>query len=213
MARRNDHSREEIRDMALRAAENLLDREGVTGLSTRKIATEIGYTVGSLYLVFHNLDDLIVHVNSRTLEQLAEQLDQATEGGGEACDRIIELGRAYLDFASRHPGRWGLIFDHRLPPETALPDWYHRQVMALFDRVADLLAAVAPDRSPAARALAARALWSGVHGVCTLALGGKLDLAGITEAAALTDSLIRNYLSGWCLAGEPGILGSGAEPR
>lgn len=200
MARRNDHSREEIRDMSLNAAEALLDREGAAGLSTRKIAAEIGYTVGSLYLVFQNLDDLIVQVNARTLRQLGERLDEAAIGRGDAGDRMVELGRAYLDFAARHPGRWGLIFDHRLAPETALPDWYRRQVMALFERVAALLAVVAPDRSPADRALAARALWSGVHGVCTLALGGKLDIAGNAGAEELIDALIRNFMSGWCRA-------------
>jgi AcrR family transcriptional regulator len=197
MARRNDHSRDEIREMALKAAEDLLDRQGAAGLSTRKIAAEIGYTVGSLYLVFHNLDDLIVQVNARTLTQLAEWLDQATARGQDASAGLIELGRAYLHFAALHRGRWELIFDHRLTPGVLLPEWYRRQVLSLFARVEALLAGLAPNRPQADHALAARALWSGVHGVCTLALGGKLDIAGIADAEKLTDSLMLNYLSGW----------------
>lgn len=200
MARRNDHSREEIREMALAAAENLLDREGTAGLSARKIAGEIGYAVGSLYLVFQNLDDLCIQVNARTLGNLGEQLDRVVSRDDEILARILALGRTYLDFAARHPGRWDLIFGHPPIAGTELPDWYRRQVGTLFDRVEVLLASFAPERSPMDRALAARALWSGVHGVCTLALGGKLDIAGIAEAEKLTESLIRNYLSGWSAA-------------
>jgi AcrR family transcriptional regulator len=197
MARRNDHSREEIREMALSAAEALLDREGAAGLSTRKIAGAIGYTVGSLYLVFQNLDDLVIQVNARTLGQLGAWLDRAAPPHCDARSGVMELGRAYLRFAARHRSRWELIFDRRLAPDMVLPDWYRQEVMALFGRVERLLADYAPERSEEDRALAARALWSGVHGVCSLALSGKLDLAGIVEAERLTDSLIENYLAGW----------------
>jgi AcrR family transcriptional regulator len=197
MARRNDHSREEIREMALRAAESILDREGAAGLSTRKISGEIGYTAGSLYLVFQNLDDLITQVNARTLSQLGDCLDQAAAREKDTLGSLIELGRSYLRFAALNQGRWEQIFDHHRPSGTPLPSKYKQQVLALFGRVENLLAVLAPERSTPERALAARALWSGVHGVCTLALDEKLDIAGIADAEKLTDSLIVNYLAGW----------------
>ena len=59
MARRSDHSREELREMALAATEEIIDQQGLAGLTARKVAAGIGYTVGTLYLVFRNLDDLI----------------------------------------------------------------------------------------------------------------------------------------------------------
>lgn len=183
--------------MALQAAEALLEREGAAGLSTRKIAAAIGYTVGSLYLVFENLDDLVIQVNARTLGQLGEWLDRAALPHRNARTGVIELGRAYLRFAAKHRSRWELIFGRRPAPAAVLPDWYRWEVLALFGRVERLLAVYAPERSEGERTLAARALWSGVHGVCTLALSGKLDLAGIAEAERLTDSLIENYLAGW----------------
>lgn len=202
MARRSDHSRDEIREMALRAAETILDREGAAGLSTRKIATEIGYTVGSLYLVFQNLDDLVVQVNARTLNHLGARLDEAATRADHPAGCVVELGRAYLHFASRHPGRWSLIFDRRVTSGTALPDWYLHLVRGLFERVEQLLGILTPRRESAEIALAARALWSGVHGVCILALDDKLDLAGVADGGKLTDALIENFLAGWTRAAE-----------
>ncbi|WP_347257539.1 WHG domain-containing protein [Methylocaldum sp.] len=197
MARRSDHSRDEIREMALKAAEAIVEREGAAGLSTRKIANEIGYTAGSLYLIFENLDDLIFRVNARTLAELALELDQATAEKNDTEAVLVELGCIYLRFAASHRGRWDLIFGRGSPTATASPGWYRNHVLALFDRVEKCLARLGPARNPTEVALAARALWGGVHGVCTLALTDKLDIAGLPDAEKLTTSLIRNFLSGW----------------
>ena len=42
MARRNDHSRDELRRMSLEAAETILAGEGAGALSVRRIAQSIG---------------------------------------------------------------------------------------------------------------------------------------------------------------------------
>ncbi len=70
MARRSDHSRDELYDMALEAARQIAEKEGLRGLKARGIAREIGYTIGTLYNLFEDLDDLIVHLNGRTLDAL-----------------------------------------------------------------------------------------------------------------------------------------------
>ena len=53
MGRRSDHSRDEIRDMALAAAQVLLEREGPEAVTTRAIAKAIGPLVNiALLLLF-----------------------------------------------------------------------------------------------------------------------------------------------------------------
>ncbi len=74
MARRSDHSREEIKELALNATEEIVAEAGFQALSARKVASAIGYTVGTIYLVFKNLDDLIMQVNARTLETLFKEV-------------------------------------------------------------------------------------------------------------------------------------------
>ena len=72
MARRADHTREELHRMALDAAREIVDAEGLRGIKARKIMDKIGYTVGTLYQLFDDLDDLIVHMNTETLDALYE---------------------------------------------------------------------------------------------------------------------------------------------
>ena len=76
MARRSEHSLEELKALVLDAAETIVIDEGFSELKVRKIAMEIGYTVGSIYMVFANMADLIMHINARTLDALAAQLEQ-----------------------------------------------------------------------------------------------------------------------------------------
>src|SRR5512134_263577 len=110
MARRSDHSRDEMREMSLNATEEIVAREGYAALSTRRVAAAIGYTVGTLYLVFRNFDELILQVNARTLDALSARLLEAA-GAAEGVPRALALGRAYLRFATERPRLWRMVFE------------------------------------------------------------------------------------------------------
>jgi AcrR family transcriptional regulator len=194
MARRSEHSRDEIREMALKAAERIVVREGYRGLTTRKVAAAIGYTVGSLYMVFHGLEDLVVQVNERTLKELHGELEGAATRCRVPSTCITALAHAYVRFAEEQRGRWSMIFEHRWPQP--MPPAYRAQVLRMFEFVENMLRRILP-RVPAVEIrTAARALWSGVHGVCVLTLSGKLDTAGKVAVYPLVDSLVENYLNG-----------------
>ena len=183
--------------MALDAAEAIIIKQGLSGLTARKVAAKIGYTVGTLYLVFKNLDDLIVQVNERTLSQLYQEMKQVTckHEDSEAC--ILALCRTYIEFAASNTPRWSMIYEHVLPNDYVLPEAYQLQVHQMFGLVEDALRPLAQNKSNHEIAQAARALWGGIHGICTLALMGKLDIAGIDSVQDLTDTLIINFLNGF----------------
>ena len=103
LGRRSDHSREEIREMALKAARTLVEKKGYQGLTARKVAKEIGYTVGTLYLVFENLDDLIVALNTETVTELRLELEHRARACQTERGRIPALAEAV---ARNHGGRF-----------------------------------------------------------------------------------------------------------
>ena len=198
MARRSDHSREELRELALSAAEAILAEEGVAGLSTRKVAQRMGYTVGTLYLVFKNLDHLILQVNARTLDRLRAQLDEGlSAGGSDSANRIQALCQGYYQFARQRLPLWRLVFEHRLPLDEPLPAWFEDRVGELLDMVSQELAPILNSQTAGQIRLAARTLWGSVHGICVLAMGDKLSVGGdAVSAEQLIESLVTNYLAG-----------------
>ncbi|MEJ2591948.1 MAG: TetR/AcrR family transcriptional regulator [Candidatus Thiodiazotropha sp.] len=197
MARRSDHSRDEIREMALAAAETLIAEQGYPALSARKVASAIGYTVGTLYLVFENLDDLILQVNARTLDRLHRQIMDDEAQCHDAKARLLQLGHSYIRFADREPHAWKMIFEHRLGEDRESPPWFQDKVAHMFGLVEERLAPLAPERTPREIAEAARALWGGVHGICMLALTDTLGVAGVESVQQVTHALMSNFLKGF----------------
>ena len=176
MAQRNDHSREQLREMSLAAAEAILASEGAGALSVRRIAQSIGYSHGTLYLIFRNFDGLLLELNGRTLDSLTAALDAAL--GAALAERprgpeaLHALARAYLDFARRHTARFRLVFEHHLPEEEETPDWLMEKIAHGHGLLDAALAAGGAGED--GRETMGVALWSAIHGVTVLALDQKL---------------------------------------
>lgn len=189
MARRNDHSREELLEMAIQAAEKLVVKEGVAGLTARKVAAEIGYSAGTLYKVFNNLDDLCWRLNERTLKRLLVQLEAIRS---EKPERLLEgYGRCYLQFANQYPQQWSMLFEHRsLTPDNP-PEWLTASINDLFLLVERALALLFPTMGVDRLQLSARTLWSGVHGITVLQQRDKL----FTESEMAAEQMLQQLLS------------------
>ena len=197
MARRNDHSREEIQTMAINAAIRILNQEGPGSLSARKVAKDIGYTVGTLYLVFKNLDELILQVNAATLDEIQASLVAVAQDQLDPISTLKAMALAYFHYAQDHFARWSLLYTHQLPDNEPVPEWFDSKVSGVFETVKALLQKIRPDSSEQACLQAVRELWSGVHGACDLGLKGKLSFGGEFKAELLIESLVENYLAGF----------------
>ena len=88
------------------------------------------------------------------------------------------------------------------PPETGGENGVEHSgepaVARNFKLVESQLLRSAPQRSGPEIATAARVLWSGVHGVCILGLTQRLGGFGEASLDELVESLISNYLAGFC---------------
>lgn len=195
MARRSEHSLEEIKEMVLKAAESIIVEEGFSALTMRKIAMDIGYTVGSIYMVFDNMSDLILHINARTLDDIAMEMEQASDCESGPC--IEELAMIYLRYASLNFNRWSLIFEHQLPKGAVVPAWYQDKIELVFIRFEAQFVTLAPECPVDENRQVARALWGGVHGIAMLALSGKLQIVGVDDVEASVAMLVRNFIRGW----------------
>jgi AcrR family transcriptional regulator len=194
MGRRNEHSRDELRDLALRAAADIVDESGAAALSMREVARRIGYTVGALYIVFENLDDLTVHLNERTVIELRAALERIRGRPNQPAQNLRLLVAAYFGYALLHTARWRLVFEHRLPEGQKAPRTYAGHTAAIFALVEARLRDAGAAADGASAAELATALWSGVHGICMLSVTGKLQVATQASVQRLLDLLLDRFL-------------------
>ncbi|MES2985245.1 MAG: TetR/AcrR family transcriptional regulator [Pseudomonadota bacterium] len=194
MARRYDHSREDLQEMAIQAGRSIIQSQGFGKFSARQVAAEIGYTVGTVYNLFGSHDNLILHINARTLDTWFEDL-QHTFAARKRPPSFEGLALYYIDYSAAHYNEWMALFEHSLPPDTPMPEWYIPKMRRFFELLEGMvLPYVKNNRRKARRA--ARVLWAGIHGICMLSLSRKLDLIDSESAKTLAKSFVENYLRG-----------------
>jgi AcrR family transcriptional regulator len=196
MARRDKRSRDEIRQMAVEAAELIIAAEGYGALSARRVAAAIGYTVGTLYLVFENRHNLVLQINGRTLDKLHARLEAAASPDfrGNPEDALIALARAYIGYAEAEAPLWSVLFEYTVEKSEVLPEWYLSKLGRVFGLVEAVLRPLARDDLEVQRA--ARVLWAGVQGICTLKIRQRTALADGQSAEEMVVMLIKNFLLG-----------------
>ncbi len=197
MARRSEHSQEEIKEMVLKAAETIVIENGFAELKVRRVAMDIGYTVGSVYMVFDNMADLIMHVKGRTLDDMAQHLKQVINDDNTAEQTLEFLATMYLAYASENYNRWHMIFEHQLAEDEVVPEWYQEKVDHIFCLVESQFLKLSISDNEEQAKQAAHALWCGVHGICTLFLTGKLDLLRVNNIENTVLLLVKTFIRGW----------------
>jgi AcrR family transcriptional regulator len=196
MGRRGEHGLELIKEMAIEAAEKLVMAGGIDELRTRKVAAAIGYTPGTLYLVFKDLNDLVLQMNGRTLDKLNAALAAAAEGKKDDLKAIQAICRAYLAFAETQPALWSLLFERHWGEGFERPDWYQAKKVDCFKPLAERIQSLGIASSPKEVAELTRTLWASIHGTCVLREDDKLAQAGAAESAKLLDLQVDLLLRG-----------------
>ncbi len=167
-----------LRTALLAAAKQAIEQHGLSGLKARDVAKAAGCSLGAIYLIFPDLDALVLCVNDATLAELdtaiCDALGYPGPSAGTPTQRLVRLAAAYLDYAQAHPLRWAALFTHRLPAGRTIPAEYLARQAQLFARIEQPLAALSPSLPPEELAILARTVFSAVHGVVSLGLDQKL---------------------------------------
>ncbi|GAB4270482.1 MAG: TetR family transcriptional regulator [Methylomicrobium sp.] len=164
--------------MIIKASKEIIADGGGGALNVRKIAMKIGYTVGSIYMVFENMADLVLHINADTLDEIAEEIGEV-EGDPQDC--LKEMTSLYLSFLYRNFNRWSILFFNRFVAIEHWPEWYH----AKFERIIDLferqIERALPGSPAQRRRHLANALWGGINGVCILSIDADRKQSAIAD--------------------------------
>lgn len=196
MARRNDHTREELVSLTLKTVKEFLGSHSYHELSLRKVATMIGYVPSTLVNVFGNYNLLLLHVVAQTLDELSSEAKAVVCHGKDPEQALYKLAYCYHDFAQKNPHRWQLIFEHNMNGEE-LPEWQAERIDTMTSMLEGLLKVIAPQRSDSEILRTSRVLWSGVHGITLLSVDDKFFASEPIDGKALIEDLLSNYLANW----------------
>jgi AcrR family transcriptional regulator len=166
-----------LRDALLRAAERVLERDGLAGLTLRAVAREAGVSHAAPTHHFGDLTGLVSELAAIGFRQFNVAMGGACAAGAPPMQRMQARVRAYVAYAQAHPGMYGLMFrteqlDYSRPS-------LHEAAQASFAGLAGAIGAsrqeqISDDALTLDQAAAIARAWSLVHGFTMLVLDGRL---------------------------------------
>jgi AcrR family transcriptional regulator len=193
-AERREHSRQQTCQAILEAATRMFEREGYEGFSLRQVAENIGYTPTTIYLYFKDKDDLLFEVCSQGFTEFTHALQTAYANHSDPLERLRALGWAYFEFGLSHPLHYQMMFMQRA-------EWVTKATSAKGD--ADGSNSYLIQMNAVMEAMKAgvirmgdpiettNLIWSGIHGIVSLALSMKGIVPKWEEAE--TRRLVEGY--------------------
>jgi AcrR family transcriptional regulator len=179
----------EVSAALLNAAETVLDRDGIGGVTIRTVAHQAAVSPTSVYNRFDGKEGMLVALAMRGLDQLAHSIDVARDD--EPVERFRQSCRGYRDFALGHPARYSLIFGAGSPLEdqTSEVAGSGRAVFAVLVDLIDAMRSDAPHRDSAE---VAQIVWSALHGSVTIE---HARIGQTTDAAATFERMVDLFVA------------------
>ena len=169
----------------LKAAERILERDGIAGLTLRAAAREAGVSHAAPKNHFGDIRGLLSELAALGFARFRTAILANTREGESRKARLATIGHGYVTFAQRNPGLFLLMFrGERLDfGRPALRD----AAEAAFAVLADTIGSRGPSETPLTLSQAApvTAAWSLVHGFAMLLIDGRLKplVAGMPDGS------------------------------
>jgi AcrR family transcriptional regulator len=181
-----------LHDALLKAAETVLERDGLSGLTLRAAAREAGVSHAAPTHHFADLTGLLSELAAAGFRKFGASLATAAASKASAKDRLVAMGEAYVAFARDYPGMFLLMFrSERLDvARPALREAMEEAFGTLTRGVGEKRGAPVQSSSLPMVAEVVRS-WALVHGFAMLLLDQRLDhiLAHLPEDADARDLL------------------------
>lgn len=164
---RRERHRQELRRVILDAAREIFAREGYESFSMRKLAKNIEYSPGSIYLHFKNKEELFETLVEESFERLLQALNRIKNGDAEEdpAEALKKGMRAYVEFGLRNPNDYRFAFLLR-PPVLKRPYRVH----AAFGTMRYMVGRCVLEKRFRSVDIetASQALWAAIHGITSL---------------------------------------------
>ena len=196
MARRADHTAEELKEMIIKTSQNIIADKGLSGLTTRAIAKNIGYTPGTLYQYFRDINDIILSVHALSLQGLICAMKEAPKIN-DPQQMLHIYADVYLDFIAENQKFWDALFEYHHPKERDIPQWYATYVSTLEGFITVCFEDIEPKDTSVTPLQGAQLLWASIHGVSSFHSTGRLGLMMEDNLHALIHRLVDLHIKAY----------------
>ncbi|MCB1169056.1 MAG: TetR/AcrR family transcriptional regulator [Leptospiraceae bacterium] len=112
----------DLRNALVESAVEILEEEGVQGLTLRKAAARAGVSHSAPYRHFPAKEALIAEISRIGFEELGRRGREYIEGLSNPAERLKAYGQAYIEFAAEKPTHFRIMFGEKELDPKNYPD-------------------------------------------------------------------------------------------
>lgn len=112
---RRQRNRQEMLDLILLHARQIMREEGVAALSLRELARRLRFTVQALYKYYPSKAALYDALFRLGNEYAAEHMKRFKTDGKDPWEQLGAMIEGYMSFAQQYPELWSLVFERPVP--------------------------------------------------------------------------------------------------
>lgn len=167
----------DLKNALIKAGAEILAKNGINGLTLRKVAQRAGVSHNAPYSHFPDKQSLIAAISTEGFKQLYQKLDTAISTDPDHPKRQLqEAAWAYVQFAMNNIDTFKLMFSGVLEKEKDYPAFVEIS-QKTFNRVVDVVRAcqdvgILSSTPPEIMAVA---VWGQIHGIISLFLEGQIS--------------------------------------
>lgn len=177
MPKKKAYHHGDLKNALIKAGVEILAKDGVSGLSLRKVAMKAGVSHAAPYAHFEDKQALIAAISTEGFRQLYERVNVvAEEYKSQPSNQLIEVAWAYVQFAMDDPDRFKVMFSGVLEKEKEYPEFVaeSQRNFQLVKKIVEANQASGMLRGGSSD-LAALSAWGIIHGFAMLMLEGQIS--------------------------------------
>ena len=189
-------TKDKIHETLIIKGRDLVRRKGAEFLTARKLSEATGYSVGTIYNQFANMDKFIMEQNMLTLDELYLVLKKLLPDTNayKNLNRYID---AFVAFVLSQPNLWFLLYNfHICSKYENFPPIYLRKLLRLTNLWRKEFNAVFAELSPAERKDSLQVLWLSMFSLSSFLTLNGLDKMSKVNKKNICKLLLNTYLAG-----------------
>jgi AcrR family transcriptional regulator len=157
----------------LRAARDLLDEVGETGVGVRAVARKVGVSHAAPVNHFKDRGTLLTALTAELIDDIRVDIDKRLKTVSEdPVARIEAIANAFIDYGARYPNRYSLLWSYDVVDHES--EMMRSRTDVIYELICDEIDKLTSGRN-VDRDTIAIGLWSMVHGYVDLKIVGMFE--------------------------------------
>lgn len=190
------NTKDNIHNILIAKGRELVKGRGAEALTARKLSEATGYSVGTIYNQFANMDNYILEQNMQTLDELYENLQKLMPDSSpyKNLNRYVD---AFAAFVLSNPQVWFLLFNFHIHSRyESFPKAYLRKLLKITNLWRHEFNLVFAKLNHAEQKVSLQVLWLSMFSLSSFLTLNGLDKMKKVSKKSICKLLLNTYLAG-----------------